>query len=68
MSAFDHQHRTPVVKDVHACVTRLVERGLELREAAHATQDRLEISESRRREVETELEEWEVEMDRVMTH
>ena len=45
-----------------------VERGLELREAAHATRDQLEISENRRREVETELEEREVEMDRGMTH
>jgi len=51
-----------------SCVERLVERGAELREAAHATRDQLEISESRRREVETELEEREVEMDRGMTH
>jgi hypothetical protein len=57
-----------IANGVRGCVARLVERGLELREAAHATRDQLEISESRRREVETELEEREVEMDRGMTH
>ena len=45
-----------IANGVRGCVARLVERGLELREAAHATRDQLEISESRRREVETELE------------
>jgi hypothetical protein len=57
-----------IANGVRGCVARLVERGLELREAAHATRDQLEISESRRREVETELEEREVEMDRGLTH
>ncbi|NVO56012.1 relaxase/mobilization nuclease domain-containing protein [Rhodobacteraceae bacterium B1Z28] len=57
-----------IANGVRGCVARLVERGLELREAAHATRDQLEISESRRREVETELGEREVEMDRGMTH
>jgi hypothetical protein len=57
-----------IANSVRGCVARLVERGLELREAAHATRDQLEISEGRRREIETELEEREVEMDRGMTH
>ncbi|KKM04888.1 hypothetical protein LCGC14_1759700 [marine sediment metagenome] len=57
-----------IANGVRGCVARLVERGLELREAAHATRDQLEISESRRREVETELETREVEMDQGMTH
>jgi len=57
-----------IANSVRGCVARLAERGLELREAAHATRDQLEISEGRRREVETELEEREVEMDRGMTH
>lgn len=57
-----------IANGVRGCVARLAERGLELREAAHATRDQLEISESRRREVETELEAREVEMDRGMTH
>ena len=57
-----------IANGVRGCVARLVERGLELREAAHATRDQLEISEGRRREAETELEEREVEMDRGMTH
>jgi hypothetical protein len=57
-----------IANGVRGCVARLVERGLELREAAHTTRDQLEISEGRRREVETELEEREVEMDRGMTH
>ncbi len=57
-----------IANGVRRCATRLAERGLELREAAHATRDQLEISESRRREVETELEGREVEMDRRMTH
>ncbi|MHA7828083.1 MAG: relaxase family protein [Roseovarius sp.] len=57
-----------IANGVRGCVARLAERGLELREAAHATRDQLQISEGRRREVETELEEREVEMDRGMTH
>ena len=57
-----------IANGVRGCVARLVERGLELREAAHATREQLEISESRRREVETELETREVEMDRGLTH
>ena len=57
-----------IANGVRGCVARLVERGLELQEAAHATRDQLEISESRRREVETELGEREVEMDRGVTH
>lgn len=57
-----------IANGVRRCVERLVERGLELREAAHATRDQLEISEGRRREAETELEEREVDMDRGMTH
>ena len=57
-----------IANGVRGCVARLVERGLELREAAHATRDELEISEGRRREVETELEAREVEMDRGLTH
>ena len=57
-----------IANGVRGCVARLVERGLELREAAHATRDKLEISEGRREAVETELEEREVEMDRGMTH
>jgi hypothetical protein len=57
-----------IANGVRGCVARLAERGLELREAAHATRDQLEISESRRREIETELEEREVEMDRGLTH
>ena len=57
-----------IANGVRGCVARLVERGLELREFAHATRDELEISEGRRREVEKELETREVEMDRGMTH
>ena len=41
---------------VRGCVERLVERGIELREAAHATRDELEISESRREAVERNLD------------
>jgi hypothetical protein len=57
-----------IANGVRGCVARLAERGLELREFAQATRDQLEISEIRRREAETELEEREVEMDRGMTH
>ncbi|WP_185805143.1 relaxase/mobilization nuclease domain-containing protein [Pontivivens nitratireducens] len=57
-----------IANSVRGCVARLAERGLELRKSAEATRDQLQISESRRREVETELEEREVEMDRGMTH
>ncbi len=46
----------------------IVERGSELRDARQATKHELELSEGRRREAETELEEREVEMDRGMTH
>ncbi|MGJ5619542.1 relaxase/mobilization nuclease domain-containing protein [Sulfitobacter sp. MF3-043] len=57
-----------IANGVRGCVARLAERGIELREAAYATRDELEISEDRRREVETELETREVEMDRGLTH
>ena len=57
-----------IANGVRGCVARLVERGLELREAAHATRDQLEISEIRREAVEAELETRELEMDRGMTH
>ena len=57
-----------IANGVRGCVARLAERGLELREAAHATRDELEISENRRDAVETELETRELEMDRGMTH
>ncbi|MEP5728562.1 MAG: mobilization relaxase, partial [Sulfitobacter sp.] len=57
-----------IANGVRGGVARLAQRGLELRDAAHAARDQLEISESRRREAETELEEREVEMDRGMTH
>lgn len=57
-----------IASGVRGCVARVVERGLELREAAHATRDQLEISEGRRKEAETELEEREVGMDRGLTH
>ena len=46
----------------------IVERGSELRDARQATEHELELSEGRRREVETELEAREVELDRGMTH
>ena len=46
----------------------IVERGSELQDARRATEQELELSEGRRREAETELEEREVEMDRGMTH
>ncbi|UTH47966.1 relaxase/mobilization nuclease domain-containing protein [Loktanella salsilacus] len=45
-----------IANSVRGCIARFVERGLELREAAHATRDQLEISESRRREVERDLD------------
>jgi hypothetical protein len=38
-----------IANGVRSCVARLAERGLELREAAHATRDQLGISEGRRR-------------------
>lgn len=57
-----------IANGVRGCVERLVERGGELGEAAHATREELEISEGRRREAETELEAREVEMDRGLTH
>jgi hypothetical protein len=46
-----------IASGVRGCVERLVERGIELREAAHATRDELEISESRRGAIETRLNE-----------
>jgi len=46
----------------------IVERGSELRDAGRTTEQELKLSEGRRREAETELEEREVEMDRGMTH
>ena len=45
-----------IANGVRGCVARLVERGAELRDAAHATRDQLEISESRRDAVERDLE------------
>ncbi|MDO6755968.1 relaxase/mobilization nuclease domain-containing protein [Phaeobacter inhibens] len=57
-----------IANGVRGCVARLVERRLELREAAQTTRDQLETSESRRREIETELEERDVETDRGLTH
>ncbi|MEP1612065.1 MAG: mobilization relaxase [Roseobacter sp.] len=57
-----------IASGVRGCVERLVERGIELRDAAHATRDELEINESRRDAVEAELETRELEMDRGMTH
>jgi hypothetical protein len=57
-----------IASGVRGCVARLAERRLELREAAEATRDQLQISESRRDAVEAELETRELEMDRGMTH
>ncbi|WP_299153020.1 hypothetical protein [uncultured Tateyamaria sp.] len=57
-----------IANGVRGCVARLAERGAELRDAAHATRDQLEISEGRRDAVEAELETRELEMDRGMTH
>ncbi|GLO69705.1 hypothetical protein MACH17_12220 [Phaeobacter inhibens] len=57
-----------IANGVRGCVARLAQRGLELREVAHATRDQLEVSEIRRREIETELETREIEIDRGMTH
>jgi hypothetical protein len=45
-----------IANGVRGCVARLAERGLELRETAHATRDQLEISEGRREAIEAELE------------
>jgi len=45
-----------IANGVRGCVERLVERGIELRDAAHATRDELEISESRREAVERDLD------------
>jgi hypothetical protein len=45
-----------VASGIRGCVERLVERGIELREAAQATRDELEISESRREAVERDLD------------
>ena len=57
-----------IANSVRGCVARLAERRLELRESAEATRDQLQISESRREAIETELETRELEMDRGMTH
>ncbi|MEP3895176.1 MAG: relaxase/mobilization nuclease domain-containing protein [Litorimonas sp.] len=46
-----------IANGVRGCVEGLVEGGAELRDAAHATRDELEISESRREAVERELDE-----------
>lgn len=53
---------------INESIAWIVERGSELRDARRTTEQELELSEGRRREVETELEEREVEMDRGMTH
>jgi len=45
-----------IANSVRGCVARLAERGAELREAAHATRDQLEISEGRRETVERDLD------------
>ncbi len=57
-----------IANSVRGCVARLAERRLELRESAEATRDQLQISESHREAIETELETRELEMDRGMTH
>jgi hypothetical protein len=57
-----------IANGVRGCVARLVERGIELREFAQTTRDKLEVSEGRRDAIETELETRELEMDRGMTH
>ena len=57
-----------IANSVRGCVARLAERRLELRESAEATRNQLQISESRREAIETELETRELEMDRGMTH
>jgi hypothetical protein len=57
-----------IANSVRGCVARLAGRRLELRESAEATRDQLQISESRRDAVESELETRELEMDRGMTH
>ena len=45
-----------IANGINGCVERLVERGAELRDAALATRDELEISESRRAAVERDLD------------
>ncbi|WP_298257566.1 relaxase/mobilization nuclease domain-containing protein [uncultured Litoreibacter sp.] len=45
-----------IANGIRGCVERLVERGAELRDAAHATRDKLEINESRREAVERDLD------------
>lgn len=57
-----------IANGVRGCVARLVERGLELREFAEATRDELEISENRRREVETELDSQDAHAERGLRH
>ncbi|MEP2733078.1 mobilization relaxase [Tateyamaria sp.] len=53
---------------INESIAWIVERGSELRDAGRTVERELELSEGRRREAETELEEREVEMDRGMTH
>jgi hypothetical protein len=53
---------------INESIAWIVERGSELRDAGRTVEQELELSEGRRREAETELEEREVEMDRGMTH
>ena len=45
-----------IANGINGCVERLVERGIELRDAAQATKDELEVSENRREAVERELD------------
>ncbi|UWR27351.1 relaxase/mobilization nuclease domain-containing protein [Sulfitobacter sp. S223] len=45
-----------IANGIRGCVERLVERGAELRDAAHATRDELETSEGRREAVERDLD------------
>tara|TARA_R110002110_G_scaffold415824_1_gene656987 strand:+ start:3902 stop:5488 length:1587 start_codon:yes stop_codon:yes gene_type:complete len=45
-----------IANGINGCVERLVERGIELRDAAQATRDELEVSENRREAVERLIE------------
>ena len=53
---------------INESIAWIVERGSELQDARRATEHKLEVSEGRRREAETELEAREIEIDRGMTH
>jgi len=53
---------------INESIAWIVERGSELQRARRTIEQELEFSEGRRREVETELEAREVEMDRGLTH